>query len=215
MIPKAGCICTATKVTQEARKSFYRRVCSPSKHKNFLCIVTNKGFFLWWWDDCTWSSLSSTVKAVTLEKIKHKKGLVYWPCLPLQKKYCNLCVLSQTMKVSVFGMRFISKLAYLRRRSLSSRHWFDCGLVFEMWGGLYVVGKESRSVETHILVSRRNYHWFTLFDAVNRIWWENSYIVYIALLLYVNFIWRRAGKVFALTTYVYQFLGTLRLRRMT
>jgi hypothetical protein len=151
MIPKAGCICTATKVTQEARMSFYRRDCSPSKHKNFLCIVTNKGFFLWWWDDCTWSSLSPTVKAVTSEKIKQKR-----PCILTlvahTKKYCDRCVLSQTRDVSVFGMRFISKLAYLRRRSLSSRHWFGCELVFEMWGGLYVVGKESRSVETRVLV---------------------------------------------------------------
>jgi hypothetical protein len=95
MIQKAGCICTAIKLTQEARMSFYRRDCSPSKHNNFLCIVTNKGFFLWWWDDCTWSSLSSTVKAVTSEKIEHKKGLVYWPCLPLQKKVLQpLCFIS-------------------------------------------------------------------------------------------------------------------------
>lgn len=156
MIPKVGCICTATKVTQEARMSFYRRDRSPSKHKIFLCIVTNKGFFLWWWDDCTWSSLSPTVKVVTSEKIKHKKGLVYWPCLPIQKSTAT-AVLSQTRNVNVFGMRFMSKLAYLRRRSPSSRHWFGCELVFEMWVGLYVVGKESRSVETHVSVSWRNF----------------------------------------------------------
>lgn len=94
MIPKAGCISTAIKVTQEARMSFYRRDCSPSKHKNFLCIVTNKGFFLWWWDDCTWSSLSPTVKAVTSEKIKHKKALYIDPACPYKKVLQPLCFIS-------------------------------------------------------------------------------------------------------------------------
>ena len=129
------------------------------------------------------------------------------------KKYCDLCVLSQSRNLSIFGMRFISELAYLRRRSLSSRHWFGCGLVFEKWGGLYV-GKESRSVETHVLVSRRN------FPLIRAFWCCESYLVgkqlyslYCACLIYqcsfgdwhVRFLpWQ----------HVCQFLGTLRLRHM-
>jgi hypothetical protein len=172
IIPKTGCIRTATKVTQETGMSFYRRDFSPSKHKNVLCIVSNKGFFLWWWDDCTWSSLSLTVKAVTSEKIKHKKGLVYWPCLPLQKMYCSLCVLSQTRNVSVFR-----KEVYLKTNVLEAQISLITSLfrlwAFEMWGGLYeyVVGKESRSVETHVFISWRN------FPVIHACWCGELYLV--------------------------------------
>jgi hypothetical protein len=166
--------------------SFYRRDFSPSKHKNVLCIVSNKDFFLWWWDDCTWSSLSPTVKAVTSEKIKHKKGLVYWPSLPLQKMYCNLCVLSQNRNV-FSGMRFISKLAYLRRRSLSSRHWFGCGLSkCEVDSTSMLLDSRAGALKRMFSFQEGISQWFTLVDAVNRIWWENSCIDCITLLIYIN-----------------------------
>lgn len=99
------------------------------------------------------------------------------------KKYCILYVLSQTRNVSVFGTKFISELAYLRPDlshhvidlavGLFSKCEVDCMLLERTAGAL------KRVFYFHEGISR----WLTLVDAVNRIWWENSYI---GLLLYIN-----------------------------
>jgi len=164
--------------------SFYRRDCSPSKHKNFLCIVTNKGFFLWWWDDCTWSSLSPTLKAVT-SKIKHKKGLVYWPCLPLQKSTAT-AVFYLKPGTSVFSEWGLSQTSVLEAQIslITSLVWLWTCFRNVRWTVCCWKGEPERWNACFSFM--KNFPLIHCFDAVNRIWWENSYIVYIALLLYIN-----------------------------
>jgi hypothetical protein len=86
--------------------------------KYSLCTKQKISFFLWFWYDCTWSSVSVSLKAVTSEEIKHKKVLVYWPCLPPQKS-TSTSTFYLKLETSLLSKRGLSVNSF-RPRSLSS-----------------------------------------------------------------------------------------------
>jgi len=114
------------------------------------------------------------------------------PCiltlLAPHKKYTATSVFYLKPGTWVFsGMRFISKLAYLRRRCLSSRHWFGCGLSkCEVDCTSMLLDRRAGALKRMFSFHEGISQWFMLVDAVNRIWWENSCIDCITLLIYIN-----------------------------